>query len=89
MKKDGSLSDDTRLEKILEMWITAETKPVTWEMIITALEKLKRIDLVKAIELHLEKSKSRKRVSYHDEELPKAKSKNNSRLVSVSLITRM
>ena len=83
LKQDGGLTDDTRLEKILEKWITSETKPVTWEVIINALESLERIDLVKKIKMYLEKPKPQKRVSSHDEELhvPNAKSKNsNSRL---------
>ena len=92
LKQDGGLSDDTRLEKILEKWITSETKPVTWEVIINALESLERIDLVKKIKMYL--TKPQKRVSSHDEELhvhvPSTKSKNsNSRLVSVYLITCM
>ena len=38
LKQDTSLSNDTRLEMVLEFWINGETEPVTWQTLVEALE---------------------------------------------------
>ena len=47
LRKDISLSDDAKLEKILNEWIKFETVDVTWETILKALQALRRKDIMR------------------------------------------
>ena len=54
LRKNISLSDDSRLENVLINWIGNETKDVKWRVILEAVKALKRKDLIKKMINHLE-----------------------------------
>ena len=47
LRRNISLSDDSRLEYVLTNWIGNETKDVKWKVILEAVKALKRKDLMK------------------------------------------
>ena len=49
LKRDISLSDDSKLNNIINEWIHNETTDVTWRVIIKSLKALHRKDLIKVI----------------------------------------
>ena len=53
-KKDMNLSDEAKLEKILNEWIKCETSHVTWKTILKALQALRRRDIVREALNYLE-----------------------------------
>ena len=54
LKRDISLSDDSKLNNIINKWIQKETTDVTWRVIIKSLETLHRKDLIKEVIRYLE-----------------------------------
>ena len=40
LRRDGSLSDDDMLEKILTKWIELESRPLTWSTLVEALKTI-------------------------------------------------
>ena len=55
LKKDMSLSDEAKLEKILNDWIKFETADVTWKTILKALQALRRKDIIRVTLKYLER----------------------------------
>ena len=55
LKKDMSLSDEAKLEKILNEWIKFETSDVTWKCILKVLQALRRRDIVREALNYLER----------------------------------
>ena len=55
LKRDTSLSDEARLEKILDAWINGEKASVTWRTILEALEALGRRDIIRKTLDYLER----------------------------------
>ena len=55
LKKDMSLSDEAKLEKILNEWIKFETSDVTWKTILKVLQALRRRDIVREALKYLER----------------------------------
>ena len=55
LKKDMSLSNEAKLEKILNEWIKFETSDVTWKTILKALDALRRRDIVREALNYLER----------------------------------
>ena len=55
LRKDIGLSDNQKLERILNKWSQSETKPVTWRTMLEALQSLQRQDLFKKVIAYLEK----------------------------------
>ena len=55
LKKDMSLSDEAKLEKVLNAWINGETAGVTWRTVLEALEALGRRDIIRKTLDYLEK----------------------------------
>ena len=55
LRKDVSLSDDAKLEKILNEWIKFETVDVTWENILKALQAQRRNDIVRETLMYLKR----------------------------------
>ena len=53
LKKDSTLTDDGRLEKLLVIWIRSQPSCVTWETIQNGLVKIKRIDVAKTLRMYL------------------------------------
>ena len=53
LKKDSTLNDDGRLEKVLVIWIRSEPSCVTWETIQNGLVNIKRIDVAKTLRKYL------------------------------------
>ena len=67
LRNDRTLSDNDRLEYVLNSWIGNETKEVKWKVIVDALKVLKRKDLVRQVIMYLEKPETyRKYISMHD-----------------------
>ena len=58
LRKNISLSDDSRLENVLTNWIGNETKDVKWRVILEAVKALKRKDLIKKMINHLKHTQS-------------------------------
>ena len=55
LKKDLSLSDEAKLEKIHNEWIKFETSDVTWKSILKVLQALRRRDIVREALKYLER----------------------------------
>ena len=67
LRNDRTLSDNDRLEYVLNNWIGNETKEVKWKVIVDALKALERKDLVKNVIMYLEKPETyRKYISMRD-----------------------
>ena len=49
LKIEVTLSDDARLEAILNNWIETESSPVTWSTLIKALEAIKLKETAKQV----------------------------------------
>ena len=49
LKSNNSLSDDSKLNNIINKWIHNETTDVTWRVIILSLKALHRKDLIKEV----------------------------------------
>ena len=55
LHNDGRLTDDGRLDKILQKWHQAQPSDVTWEKILEVLESMKLIRTRKEVKKFLEK----------------------------------
>ena len=66
LDRDRSLTDDVRLEKVLDFWINGERKQVTWQVIINALEKIRRTDLAKKVHKYLDQQNTYPKVINED-----------------------
>ena len=55
LRMDIVLSDNQKLERILNKWSQSETKPVTWRTMLEALQSLQRQDLIRKVIAYLEK----------------------------------
>ena len=67
LRNDRTLSDNDRLEYVLNSWIGNETKEVKWKVIVDALKACKRKDLVRQVIMYLEKPETyMKYISMHD-----------------------
>ena len=58
LKRNISLSDEYRLESVIAMWITNETKDVKWRVVLGALKALRRKDIVRKVIMYLQKSET-------------------------------
>ena len=67
LDRNRSLTDDMRLEKVLNFWITGERKQVTWQVIINALKKIGRTDLEKKVHKYLDQQNTYPKVINEDE----------------------
>ena len=43
------ISDDSRLEKVLDKWIETESVPVTWDRLIEGLEEIELRDVIRSV----------------------------------------
>ena len=55
LRRDISLTDNQKLERILNKWSQSETKPVTWRTVLRALDSLQRQDLIRNVIDYMEK----------------------------------
>ena len=55
LKRDVSLTDETKLDKIVNEWISRETTDVKWRIIFKTLQSLGRKNLLKKAVAFLEK----------------------------------
>ena len=58
LKRNISLSDEDRLESVIAMWITNETKDVKWRVVLGALKALRRKDIARKVIMYLQKSET-------------------------------
>ena len=58
LSRNTGLSDENRLESVLSMWITNETKDVKWRVVIEALKALRRKDVARKVIMYLQKPKT-------------------------------
>ena len=61
LRRDISLTDTDKLERILNEWSQSETKPVTWRIVLEALKSLQRQDLIRKVIAYLEKPDNHQR----------------------------
>ena len=54
LRRDGRMTDRDRLEYVITNWIENETEDVKWKVILKALQKLRRRDLIKRVIEYLE-----------------------------------
>ena len=54
LRRDVSLSDNSRLEKVLAIWVQQEKKEVKWVVVLDALKALQRNDLIRKVIRFLE-----------------------------------
>ena len=55
LKTDVSLSDKTKLDKIVNEWISSETTDVKWRIVFKTLQSLGRKDLMRNAVTYLQK----------------------------------
>ena len=55
---DASLSNEARLEAVINEWLVSESVPVTWEELINALDLNEMKDKAKQIRASLEKKEN-------------------------------
>ena len=61
LRRDISLTDTDKLERILNEWSQSETKPVTWRIVLEALKSLQRQDLIRKVIAYLEQPDNHQR----------------------------
>ena len=61
LRRDITLTDTDKLERILNEWSQSETKAVTWRIMLEALKSLQRQDLVRKVIAYLEKPENHQR----------------------------
>ena len=67
LRRDISLTDTEKLERILNEWRRSETKPVTWRTMLIALKSLGRQDLIRKVIDYLQKPENyRKYISMNN-----------------------
>ena len=54
LMRDPMLTDDGRLEKVLDKWFGSKPSHVTWEMILDVLGKFGREDIAREVRTYLE-----------------------------------
>ena len=55
LRSNTALSNDKRLEEVLQRWIDSESSPVTWKRVIHVLDELKLKRVVKDVKKYLQR----------------------------------
>ena len=55
LKRDVSLTDETKLDKIVNEWISSETIDVKWRIVFKTLQSLGRKNMLRKAVVYLEK----------------------------------
>ena len=70
LRRDVSLSDNSRLEKVLAIWVQQEKKEVKWVVVLDALKALQRNDLIRKVIRFLEEPETYSKYSAMDDFSP-------------------
>ena len=70
LRRNISMADDDRLERILTKWIQTESKDVTWKVLLLALKALGKKDVMKKVILFLEEPETYQKYILKDDFSP-------------------
>ena len=62
IRMEVTISVDSKLERVLEIWMESETTEVTWKKIIQVLVALQSTDLAKEVQQFLHQEKHRMKI---------------------------